>query len=37
MIDNSEISLTPVEQKTIHFYDDELTAVKVEHGETSTI
>ncbi len=37
MVDEREQSLVPAEQKTIVFYDDELTAVRVEEGGDSTV
>ena len=37
MANDQERSLIPVEQKTIVFYDDELTAVRVEQGGASTV
>jgi hypothetical protein len=37
MTDEHENSLVPVEQKTIVFYDDELTAVRVEEEGSSTV
>jgi len=37
MADEQKQSLTPVEQKTIIFYDDELTAVRVEQEGSSAV
>jgi hypothetical protein len=37
MTDDQNQSLIPVEQKTITFYEDELTAVRVKQGDASVI